>query len=385
MVIMSAGLQREEVLFMGKTVSAVIFEGSQPKSKVEEMMVRVRQAALLDNLEKMNHVPYLDRIYLYTNRPELVDPAKNLGAEVSLNSTAADDFHFGRELQAAIKEHDLDRVFCLNGAGSPLIKIEEINMICHKLLNSEQFVYTNNTQSVDLIAFTVPEEIERVELPAMDNSLAMTLRDQLGLSMELMPHTLGLLFDIDTPSDLLVLGAGPFAGPHTRAALKSLDFNYENLDQAKAVLQEEYEDIVLIGRVGAPIIERLNALLKLRLRVFSEERGMKSLGRIESGAVVSLLGLLIDHAGLETFFNYLARVARCAFIDSRVLMYHYHYDFNDQQRFLSDLGLWQEIEHPWLKEFTRLAVESPIPIILGGHSLISGSLWALTDELAPGN
>ena len=385
MVIMSAGLQREEVLFMGKTVSAVIFEGSQPKSKVEEMMVRVRQAALLDNLEKMNHVPSLDRIYLYTNRPELVDPAKNLGAEVSLNSTAADDFHFGRELQAAIKEHDLDRVFCLNGAGSPLIKIEEINMICHKLLNSEQFVYTNNTQSVDLIAFTVPEEIERVELPAMDNSLAMTLRDQLGLSMELMPHTLGLLFDIDTPSDLLVLGAGPFAGPHTRAALKSLDFNYENLDQAKAVLQEEYEDIVLIGRVGAPIIERLNALLKLRLRVFSEERGMKSLGRIESGAVVSLLGLLIDHAGLETFFNYLARVARCAFIDSRVLMYHYHYDFNDQQRFLSDLGLWQEIEHPWLKEFTRLAVESPIPIILGGHSLISGSLWALTDELAPGN
>jgi len=382
---MPAGLQQGEVLFMGKTVSAVIFEGSQPKSKVEEMMVRVRQAALLDNLEKMNHVPSLDRIYLYTNRPELIDPAKNLGAEVFLNSMEADDFHFGRELQAAIKEHDLDRVFCLNGAGCPLIKIDELNMICHKLLNTEQFVYTNNTQSVDLIAFTVPEEIERAELPAMDNSLAMTLRDQLGLSMELMPHTLGLLFDIDTPSDLLVLGAGPFAGPHTRAALKSLDFNYENLDQAKAVLQEEYEDIVLIGRVGAPIIERLNALLKLRLRVFSEERGMKSLGRIESGAVVSLLGLLIDHAGLETFFNYLARVARCAFIDSRVLMYHYHYDFNDQQRFLSDLGLWQEIEHPWLKEFTRLAVECPIPVILGGHSLISGSLWALTDELAPGN
>lgn len=382
---MSAGLQQGEVLFMGKTVSAVIFEGSQPKSKVEEMMVRVRQAALLDNLEKMNHVPSLDRIYLYTNRPELIDPAKNLGAEVFLNSMEADDFHFGRELQAAIKEHDLDRVFCLNGAGCPLIKIDELNMICHKLLNTEQFVYTNNTQSVDLIAFTVPEEIERAELPAMDNSLAMTLRDQLGLSMELMPHTLGLLFDIDTPSDLLVLGAGPFAGPHTRAALKSLDFNYEPLDQAKAVLQEEYEDIVLIGRVGAPIIERLNAQLKLRLRVFSEERGMKSLGRIESGAVVSLLGLLIDHAGLEAFFNYLPRVARCAFIDSRVLMYHYHYDFNDQQRFLSDLGLWQEIEHPWLKEFTRLAVECPIPVILGGHSLISGSLWALTDELAPGN
>ena len=368
---------------MSKAVSAVIFEGSQPKSRVEEMVARVRRAALLDNLEKIKQVSYFDNVYLHTNRSDLVEPARRLGAKVYLNSTKKENFHFGRELQAAIKEHHLTRVFCLNGAGCPLITVEELEMICRRLLSHEHYVYTNNTQSVDMIAFTVPANIGSVELPAVDNSLAMTLRDQLGLKMELMPHSPGLLFDIDTPSDLLVLGAGPFAGSRTRAVLESLNLDYSNLENAKAVLKDEYEDVVLIGRVGAPIIEYLNAVLKLRLRVFSEERGMKSLGRIEAKQVISLLGLLIDHAGLELFFNYLSRVASCAFIDSRVLMYHYQNDYSDRQRFLSDLGLWPEIDDPWLKSFTRLAVECPIPVVLGGHSLVSGSLWALCDELDP--
>jgi len=369
---------------MDKGVSAVIFEGSQPKSRVEDAMVRVRQAALLDNLEKMGQIPDLDKIYLHTNRPELVEPAARLGAEVFLNSIAPEEFHLGKALQAIIREHGLTRVFCLNGAGCPLITVEELNMICRTLIRRERFVYTNNTQSVDMVAFTVPQDINNVELPATDNSLALALRDQLGLEMELMPHSLGLLFDIDTPSDLLVLGAGPFAGSRTKAVIDSLNLDYSTLEQAKAVLSDEYEDVAIIGRVGAPIIGRLNAVLKLRLRVFSEERGMKSLGRIETREVVSLLGLLLDHAGIDQFFSYLARVARCAFIDSRVLIYHYQYDLPDGERFLSDLGLWQEIEHPWLREFTRAAVECPIPVVLGGHSLVSGSLWALCSELDPG-
>ena len=368
---------------MSNGVNAVIFEGSQPRSDIEESMVLVRQAALLDNLEKIKQVPYFGQTYLYTNRPELAEPAAELGAEVFLNSISPDQFHYGKQLQTAIREHDLQRVFCLNGAGSPLISVEELKMVCETLLGRENLVYTNNTQSVDVAAFTVPPHLDSIELPAMDNSLALTLRDQLGLEMELMPHSLGLLFDIDTPSDLLVLGAGPFTGPRTKAAIDSLQLDYSTLEQAKAVLGDEYEDVALIGRVGAPIIGRLNAVLKLRLRVFSEERGMKSLGRVEAKEVVSLLGLLIEHAGLEKFFEYLSVLARCAFIDSRVLTYHYQQYPSDRDRFLSDLGLWQEVENPWLKEFTRAAVECPIPVILGGHSLVAGSLWALCSELDP--
>jgi hypothetical protein len=368
---------------MSKGVSAVIFEGSKPLSVIEEMMTSVREAALLDNLEKMNRVASLDQIYLHTNRAELVEPARRLGAVVTLNSIEPGKFHFGDELKKVVGQHGLKKVFCFNGAGCPLISVEELEMISRKLLERDRFVYTNNTQSADMVAFTVTENIASAKLPAMDNSLALTLRDQLGLEMELMPHSLGLLFDIDTPTDLLVLGSGPFCGPRTRQALGKLDLNYQTLERSKAVLSDEYEDVALVGRVGAPIIGRLNAVLKLRLRVFSEERGMKSLGRIESGEVISLLGLLIDHSGVDKFFDYLSTVARCAFIDSRVLMYHYKLDLSDKERFLSDLGRWQEIENFWLREFTRLATECSIPVVLGGHSLVSGSLWALCDELAP--
>jgi hypothetical protein len=368
---------------MSKGVSAVIFEGSKPLSVIEEMMTSVREAALLDNLEKMNRVASLDQIYLHTNRAELVEPARRLGAVVTLNSIEPGKFHFGDELKKVVGQHGLKKVFCFNGAGCPLISVEELEMISRKLLERDRFVYTNNTQSADMVAFTVTENIAGAKLPAMDNSLALTLRDQLGLEMELMPHSLGLLFDIDTPTDLLVLGSGPFCGPRTRQALGKLDLNYQTLERSKAVLSDEYEDVALVGRVGAPIIGRLNAVLKLRLRVFSEERGMKSLGRIESGEVISLLGLLIDHSGVDKFFDYLSTVARCAFIDSRVLMYHYKLDLSDKERFLSDLGRWQEIENFWLREFTRLATECSIPVVLGGHSLVSGSIWALCDELAP--
>jgi hypothetical protein len=109
---------------------------------------------------------------------------------------------------------------------------------------------------------------------------------------------------------------------------------------------------------------------------------MKALGRIESGEVVSLLGLLLEHSGLNRFFEYLPRLCRCAFIDSRVLMAHYRYDLPDRERFLSDLGRWEQIEHPWLREFTRAACDCAVPVLLGGHSLVSGSLWALAAELA---
>lgn len=368
---------------MAGGVSVVIFEGSAPDSPVEEMIVAVRRATLLDNLAKFNASPAAGEVYLVTNDRVLAERCRALVTEVVLNSIPPAMFHFGRALKNLILERGLSKVFYLSGAGCPLITPEEIDAVCGRLLARERLLYTNNTQSADLVAFTVPENLAAVELPPVDNSLAMTLRDRCGLELELMPQSLGLLFDLDTPADLLVLGAGPFAGPRARAALDRLALDYSTLERVKAVLRGYYQDVALIGRVGAPVIERLNAVLKLRLRVFSEERGMKALGRLAAGEVLSLLGFLLEGAGLERFFHYLARVARCALIDSRVLLAHYKYNPPDRERFLSDLGRWEEIEHPWLKEFTRAAVNCPIPVLLGGHSLVSGSLWALSCELDP--
>ena len=70
-----------------------------------------------------------------------------------------------------------------------------------------------------------------------------------------------------------------------------------------------------------------------------------------------------------------------AFIDTRVLFAHFKLKLSAEERFLSDMGRWQEIKNPWLKEFTRAAAESTIPIVLGGHSLVSGGIWVLAEEI----
>ncbi|HWQ27420.1 MAG TPA: hypothetical protein VNN12_00160, partial [Dehalococcoidia bacterium] len=47
-------------------------------------------------------------------------------------------------------------------------------------------------------------------------------------------------------------------------------------------------------------------------------------------------------------------------------------------RFASDLGRWQDIEDPYLRDLTRAAEEAPVPVVLGGHSLLAGGLMLLT-------
>jgi len=40
---------------------------------------------------------------------------------------------------------------------------------------------------------------------------------------------------------------------------------------------------------------------------------------------------------------------------------------------------WVQARDPFLRDFTRAALEAPIPVLLGGHSLMSGGLMALNE------
>ena len=79
-------------------VDVVVFEGSEAKSSVEEMLVKIRHAALLDNLAKLTELPEVDRIFLVTNRPELKSLVDGSRITIELNHTPPAQFHFGRQL-----------------------------------------------------------------------------------------------------------------------------------------------------------------------------------------------------------------------------------------------------------------------------------------------
>jgi hypothetical protein len=136
---------------------------------------------------------------------------------------------------------------------------------------------------------------------------------------------------------------------------------------------------VVAGRVGSHAWQYLERQTACRVRLFAEERGMQADGRAQEGSVRSLLGFYLEEVGPQRLFAALAQLGDAAFIDSRVLLAHLGLQPSRADRFLSDLGRWREIAHPFLREFTRAAVEAPIPVLLGGHALVSGGLMALNE------
>jgi hypothetical protein len=143
---------------------------------------------------------------------------------------------------------------------------------------------------------------------------------------------------------------------------------------------DQTKQLLVAGRVGTHAWLYLERETACRVRLFAEERGMEADGRASDGSARSLLGYHMEAVGLERFFETLAELGDAAFIDTRVLLAHKRVEATREDRFLSDLGRWQEISDPFLRDFTRAALEAPIPVLLGGHSLMSGGLMALNEN-----
>ncbi|MFB6214731.1 MAG: hypothetical protein ABEI54_02575, partial [Candidatus Bipolaricaulia bacterium] len=91
------------------------------------------------------------------------------------------------------------------------------------------------------------------------------------------------------------------------------------------------------------------------------------------------LGKNLQEQGSRSFVRSLGEKGTGLFLDSRVL-----FDFlgkwpSRKDRFSSDLLDPGRIELNYLKDLTRAARDYPKPVVLGGHSMISGSLYLLAD------
>jgi hypothetical protein len=361
-------------------VSLVIFEGGIPESHVEEQVTAVRKAVVLDNLEKFSKVPELDNIFLYTTYEELAMAATEYGAESQV-IPAAREFHFGEALAGVIRTRSLEAVIYMGGASGALMAQSEISALARTLAVSPGAVLANNIFSSDIVGFTPASRLlEVAELPASDNALAMTL---CFLHSRRLPETIGTVFDVDTPADITVLGLHPATGPNVRAVLGKLDLEPADsrLRKARETMGIPLSEICVIGRVSPGAVLYVNERLQCRMRVFSEERGMKALGRESGRRVVSLLGYLAEEVGFGSFVRALEKVADAVLVDTRVLFHHLHLDLPAKDRFNSDLLRPDAIDDPVARKITACLLSSSIPIVPGGHSLVSGGLRVITDSL----
>jgi hypothetical protein len=360
-------------------IAAVILEGTRHKqTAIEGMVRRIRHSSILDNFLKLENSTAVKEKILATNDRGLADLAGGYGVTIHW-CDIEDDFHFGRHLASLINSHHLSRIFYLGGGAAPFLTIEEIREICAILAGRENVLMANNFFSSDFVAFTPADVVNRLTMPRTDNALAYVLREEGGLDYIPLSSSCGTVFDIDTPTDVMILSLCSGLGPSTEKAIGSIGLEVQPLKDIIAAMMDRKAEILIFGRLNPHIFGRLESQVKSRLRVFTEERGMKARGRIERGEVRSFIGDFLEEVGVERFFEKIARLCDGAFIDSRVIFAHMQKKVSKQDRFLSDYGDYEAIGDDFVREFTRQAKKSSIPVILGGHSLLSGGLWILGD------
>jgi hypothetical protein len=137
--------------------------------------------------------------------------------------------------------------------------------------------------------------------------------------------------------------------------------------------------ILVAGRVSSAMMGYLERETACSTRVFSEERGMRASGRQARGEVRSLLGYFLDAVGLERFFETLATMGQALFLDNRVIFAHRGMWPSAADRFYSDLYQPEKIEDSFVKALTEAAMAAPVPVLMGGHSLVSGGLYVLIE------
>jgi len=353
----------------------VLFLGGIGSDPVEGMVAAAHRAIAQDTIERAQQSGAFPRVILVTDM-------EGLGGELApfvLVEKSSGPFHFGRRLKQVIHRHKIEQPLYIGRGCVPLLSSHDLRAIAQQLSSATDTVITNNIFSADLIAFTPGKAIDKIALPAIDNPLAQLLVRQAGLKGVCLPRTAAYQFDVDTPTDLLILKLHPGVGNNTHAYLRGFDLDTSCLERAISCFSDENAQILVAGRVGSHVWAQLEPATACRVRLLAEERSLRADERQQRGEACSILGFYWEHVTPDRFFETLARLGDAAFIDSRVIFAHFGLEPSRSDRFYSDLGQPEKIDNPFVRQFTQAALAAPIPVILGGHSLVSGGLLALIE------
>jgi hypothetical protein len=354
----------------------VSFLGGVGGSPVEEMVAAARRAATLDTLERALSTGAFAHAILVA---DAADGLEALPPGVRLDLDAG-PFHFGRRLVALVERLGLRSVVYFSGGSVPLLTAQDFVGIAQEVGRGEGKVVANNYYSADLVAFSPVDALRRIDLPAIDNPLARLLAEQAGLTTHTLPRSVASQFDIDAPAELAILTLVGGAGPRLQALLDGWRLDVSLYRRIQPLFLVSTAQVLVAGRSSSRVWQYLERETACRVRFFAEERGMQAEGRIEGGQARSLVGFYLAAVGVQRFFATVAELADAAFLDSRVILAHLGLQPSRADRFLSDLGRYEEIEDPFLRELTEGAARAAIPVALGGHSLVSGGLMALIEH-----
>lgn len=357
----------------------VMFCGGLGGSEIEEAMAEALRACAVDSLEEALATGAYGGAILVADSPSAERMEAFLPAGVRLDvDSRGERFHFGRRLAGVIERYGLECPV-YSGCGLPLIKGDELAAIARALDGAERLLVSNNFYSADLVGFVPGQVALEVEMPDNDRILPRLLVQAAGLRNQSLPRTIANQFDLDTPVDTAVLAFAGGAGPRLQAVLERQEIDTTGLASAARLFTDNQAEVLIAGRVGSSVWQFLESETACRIRVYAEERGLQAAGRDLNGEARSVLAFHLKAVGPRQFFAELAEMANAAFIDTRPILAHLGLHPSRPDRFYSDAMQSEAIEDTWLREFTRAAIEAPLPVVLGGSSVVTSGVQLLSE------
>ncbi len=294
-------------------------------------------------------------------------------ADVRIVAGSPDDTPFGARLRGLVRAERPGGIVVLGSGALALARPSDVRSFVAAAAGGTRRALANNRFSADAIAVSCADSLlELPDLPA-DNALPRWLEEVAGYEVRDLHARWRLQVDLDSPLDVALLGTADPRFDRARARLARI----------RAAASDRRAELLVAGRTNATTLRWLERNTACRVRALVEERGLRAsttAAQREPGPGTprgprSALGLLLDRDGPEALGARLAELADAALVDSRVLLAHRLGRDETawpaaEDRFASDLLLAERIGDPWLRALTMAAREAPIPIVLGGHSLV---------------
>ena len=377
------------------TFEAIIMLGGMGENPVETLMRKALEAAATDLAQLCHQSDKFAKITILADSYIKTLDDKILSLELSHPDATFGDLinHFSRSINKKTTNTDGYVYF---GAGSgPLLSTKDIHLLTRSLSEADSnSCVTNNRYSADFFGVRPADLLESLcPPPANDNGVPILLSEGKGTSVIEIPRSAETQFNIDIPSDLATLSLVEKSGPKLKSFITQQTDQLDRAVKAQWNASQHFlkrdSEVFIYGRTSSRVWSYLETEAACKIRIISEERGLKSAP--QGHQAKSILAYLIHAYGpQEVFCKLLPQFCSAAFVDLIPIIEHMNIACSRNDRFSADLLQHDAIDNEELREIIVAINQSPIPIAIGGHSLVSSSLeilnqlvWDVADNLIP--
>ena len=294
---------------------------------------------------------------------------------VTLHAGPRDDVPFGARLRHLVADMGDGGLIVLGSGAIPLATAVDRRELVAAARQGAPAALANNRYSADVIAISRARSVlARLPDIATDNMLPRWLAEGAGVPVSDVRSRRRLGVDIDGPLDLVLLAGRWLARLDPSDAQRAV----AAIDAVRRVAADPDAELLVAGRVSASNLAWLERETASRTRALVEERGLRT-RRPGQRPATSVMSALLERDGPESFGEHVARLGDAAIIDTRVVIAH-RCGADEagwpptEDRFASDLLLADRVADPWLRAVTASAAAAPVPIVLGGHTLVGPGL-----------